>query len=49
MKNYYRLMLGRGSKHAEECFSGGFMNRQRGQVSKMKIESKIGVWLKWIG
>ena len=25
MKNYYRLMLGRKSAHAEICFSGGFI------------------------
>ena len=25
MKNYYRVMLGRKSKHAEECFSGNFI------------------------
>jgi restriction system protein len=25
MKKYYRLMLGRGSVHAEDCFSGGFV------------------------
>ena len=25
MKNYYRLMLGRKSAYALECFSGGFM------------------------
>ena len=25
MKNYYRLMLGKGSSHAEECLSGGFV------------------------
>jgi restriction system protein len=25
MKNYYRLMLGRGSIHAQDCFSGGFV------------------------
>ena len=25
MKTYYRVMLGRGSKHAEACFAGGFI------------------------
>jgi|ERR1041385_7069360 restriction system protein len=25
MKNYYRVMLGRGSKHADECFKGNFI------------------------
>lgn len=25
MKNYYRVMLGRGSVHAEKCFSGNFI------------------------
>lgn len=25
MKNYYRVMLGKGSKHAEECFDGNFI------------------------
>jgi hypothetical protein len=25
MKNYYRVMLGKGSKHAAECFSGNFI------------------------
>lgn len=25
MKNYYRVMLGKGSKHAEACFAGGFI------------------------
>ena len=25
MKNYYRVMLGRGSAHAEECFTGNFI------------------------
>ena len=25
MRNYYRVMLGRGSKHAAECFAGGFI------------------------
>ena len=25
MKSYYRLMLGRGSKYAQECFDGGFV------------------------
>lgn len=25
MKNYYRVMLGEGSKHAEECFAGNFI------------------------
>ena len=25
MKNYYRLMLGKASVHAEDCFSGGFV------------------------
>lgn len=25
MKSYYRIMLGRGSQHAEACFSGGFI------------------------
>ncbi len=25
MKNYYRLMLGKGSSHAPECFAGGFI------------------------
>ncbi len=25
MKNYYRVMLGGGSKHAEECFNGNFI------------------------
>jgi len=25
MKSYYRIMLGKGSIHAEECFAGGFI------------------------
>ena len=25
MKSYYRVMLGKGSKHAEACFAGGFI------------------------
>lgn len=25
MKNYYRVMLGKGSEHAEECFNGNFI------------------------
>lgn len=25
MKNYYRVMLGKGSKHAAECFAGNFI------------------------
>ena len=25
MKSYYRIMLGKGSVHAEECFAGGFI------------------------
>lgn len=25
MKNYYRIMLGKGSSHAEECFAGSFI------------------------
>ncbi len=25
MKNFYRVMLGKGSVHAAECFSGGFI------------------------
>lgn len=25
MKNYYRIMLGRGSKYAEECYNGNFI------------------------
>jgi len=25
MKNYYRIMLGKGSAHAQECFDGGFI------------------------
>jgi restriction system protein len=25
MKNYYRIMLGRKSMHAQECFAGGFI------------------------
>ena len=25
VKNYYRLMLGKGSAHAEDCFQGGFV------------------------
>jgi len=25
MKNYYRIMLGRKSVHAEECFAGNFI------------------------
>ena len=25
MKNYYRVMLGKGSEHAEECFAGNFI------------------------
>lgn len=30
MKNYYRLMLGRKSKHAEDCFVGGFVGTDFG-------------------
>ena len=25
MRSYYRLMLGKGSSHAPECFAGGFI------------------------
>lgn len=25
MKNYYRVMLGKKSTHAPECFAGGFI------------------------
>lgn len=25
MKNYYRVMLGKGSEHAEACFAGNFI------------------------
>ena len=30
MKNYYRIMLGRKSVHAEECFAGGFIGTNFG-------------------
>ena len=30
MKSYYRVMLGKGSKHAEECFAGGFVGTDFG-------------------
>jgi len=30
MKNYYRLMLGRKSIHAEACFAGGFIGTDFG-------------------
>ncbi len=30
MKNYYRVMLGRGSAHASECFAGGFIGTDFG-------------------
>jgi restriction system protein len=30
MKNYYRLMLGRKSKHADECFAGNFVGTDFG-------------------
>ncbi|MBN4052576.1 DUF91 domain-containing protein [bacterium AH-315-K20] len=30
MKNYYRIMLGRGSKYAAECFEGGFIGTDFG-------------------
>jgi len=30
MKNYYRLMLGKKSIHAEECFAGGFIGTDFG-------------------
>ncbi len=30
MKNYYRLMLGRKSKHAEACFTGKFVGTDFG-------------------
>lgn len=30
MKNYYRIMLGRKSAHAAECFAGGFMGTDFG-------------------
>ena len=26
MKNYYRVMLGKGSSYAAECFAGGFID-----------------------
>jgi len=25
MKNYYRIMLGKGSMHADECYKGNFI------------------------
>jgi restriction system protein len=30
MKNYYRIMLGRKSIHAEECFTGNFIGTDFG-------------------
>lgn len=30
MTDYYRVMLGRGSEHAEECFAGGFIGTDFG-------------------
>ena len=30
MKNYYRVMLGRGSTHAKECFAGNFIGADFG-------------------
>lgn len=30
MKNYYRIMLGRKSVHAEQCFTGGFSGADYG-------------------
>lgn len=30
MKNYYRVMLGKGSKFAPECFGGGFVGTDFG-------------------
>jgi restriction system protein len=30
MKNYYRVMLGRKSVHADECFSGNFIGTDFG-------------------
>lgn len=39
MKNYYRLMLGKGSVHAEECFSGNFIGTDFG--IKLDLTSKL--------
>ncbi len=30
MKNYFRVMLGKGSKYAAECFSGNFIGTDFG-------------------
>lgn len=29
-KSYYRIMLGRASAHAQECFAGGFIGTDFG-------------------
>jgi len=39
MKNYYRIMLGRGSMYAEDCFKGGFIGT--GFLGQIDLTSKL--------
>jgi hypothetical protein len=45
MKNYYRIMLGRKSAYANECFAGGFIGADFGNMGTCnnKAGSEIGV------
>ena len=45
MKNYYRVMLGRRSAHAAECFKGDFIGTDvdiREDLSRKLPEDQIG-------
>jgi hypothetical protein len=43
MKEFYRLMLGSKSKHAEECFNGNFIGVDFGLKVDLKTDyQKIG-------
>ena len=45
MKNYYRVMLGRGSMHAQECFAGNFIGTDfeilKDLTSKLPDEMRV--------
>ena len=34
MKNYYRIMLGKKSAHAAECFAGGYIGSGFGGIKR---------------
>ena len=40
MKNYYRIMLGKGSRYAEECFTGGVIGVNFGDI-KVDLSQKL--------